>query len=106
MLFLFLIFCFIPILHGELTFLSPSLGRALRDCVRLFMGPEEGAGSLATPGENLKFTQKRKSEAAALQKRNLGDIPQCEGLSKHLGEEWPHPVSVFHSAGVDFTGRA
>lgn len=33
-------------------FLSPSLGRALRDCVRLFMGPVEGAGSLATPGEN------------------------------------------------------
>lgn len=40
-------------LHGGLTFLSPSLGKALRDCVRLFMGPVEGAGSLATPGENL-----------------------------------------------------
>lgn len=47
-------------LHGALTFLSPSLGRALRDCVRLFMGPVEGAGSLATPGENLQFTRTQK----------------------------------------------
>lgn len=39
--------------NGESTFLSPSLGRALRDCVRLFMGPLEGTDSLPTPGENL-----------------------------------------------------
>lgn len=36
-----------------LTFLSPSLGRALRDCVRLFAWPVEGAGSWDTAGKNL-----------------------------------------------------
>lgn len=41
-------------MRGELTFLSPSFGRALRDCVRLFMVPVEGVGSFATPGENLR----------------------------------------------------
>lgn len=35
------------------TFLSPSLGRALSDCERLFMGPQEGTDSLPIPGENL-----------------------------------------------------
>lgn len=39
--------------NGEPTFLSPSLGRALRDCVRLFIGPLEGTDSLPIPGENL-----------------------------------------------------
>lgn len=36
-----------------LTFLSPSFGKALRDWLRLFIGPVEGAESLATPGEKL-----------------------------------------------------
>lgn len=45
-------------LRGGLTFLSPSLGRALSDCVRLFVAPAEGARSFTTPGENLHSPKK------------------------------------------------
>lgn len=51
--------------HSGLTFLSPSLGSALRDCVRLLMVPVEGDGSLAKPGENL-HPHKKKSETETL----------------------------------------
>lgn len=53
--------------NGEFTFLSPSLGRALRDCVRLFMGPLEGTESLPIPGENL--WSRCKSEFNSLEKK-------------------------------------
>lgn len=51
--------------NSGLTFLSPSLGSALRDCVRLLMVPVEGDGSLAKPGENL-HPHKKKSETETL----------------------------------------
>lgn len=65
-----------------LTFLSPSLGRALSDCVRLFMGPAEGDGSLAVPGENLHpHTKERETGSPAGfgnpgRFHNLGDFQE------------------------------
>lgn len=57
----------------SLTFLSPSLGSALRDCVRLFMGPAEGAGSLATPGENLRSHREEKWNWASVRREKKGN---------------------------------
>lgn len=67
-------------LHGGLTFLSPSLGSALRDCVRLFAGPVEGAISLATPGENLHSPQ-RNSKSDSQEQMGRREISRSERLS-------------------------